>query len=333
MIAAILGQIYSVVDGFASSAYGSLAGEIGTLALWMGSIGFLILILNMILQIMPMHGGAVFAWAVKFLLVTAAASSWAFFQPIYAAVNGMADGVAGLLLGGVDMASGLDNMAGRLWANYDFLMGQAGLSNIGAGLTAVFIGILAIALSCVAVVVIGISKIGLGIALGLAPLFIVSLLFKATSDLFSSWTKWVLTFVMTMIMTAGILGVMSSLLDGAAASSEGAQTLEDMVGTLIIATAMVFFMTQVPAYASALAGSIAAGGISLTSAGQSAGRGLMGAGKASAAGAQKVSQLASRNKHPGQDQGGKGASAPQKAAAMMREESDKFNKARSQKKK
>jgi type IV secretion system protein VirB6 len=317
-----------VVDNFASSTYGSLAGEIGTLALWMGSVGFLILILNMILQIVPMHGGAIFGWAVKFILVTAAASSWAFFQPIYDAINGLADGIAGLLLGGIDMASGLDNMANRLWENYDTLMSQAGLSNIGAGLTAVIIGVLAVALSCVAVVVIGISKIGLGIALGLAPIFIVCLLFKATSDLFASWTRWTMTFVMMMIMTAGILGVLSSLLDAATTNSAGAGTIQDMVGTLIIATAMLFFIKQVPSYASALAGSIAAGGISLTSAGQSAGRGLMGAGKAGASGAQKVSQLANRNKQPGQGQDGKGASVQQKAAAMMREESDRFNKAR-----
>lgn len=333
MIEQILNQIYSVVDSFASSTYGNLAGEIGALVVILGGVSFLILTINMILQIVPMHGAAVFGWAVKFILVSSAASSWAFFQPIYAALNGLADGVAGLLLGGNDMASGLDNLTEKLWSNADTLMELAGLKNLGAALSGALVALLAVALSCVSVVVIGISKIGLGIALGLAPLFIISLLFKATSDMFASWTKWTMTFVLNMIMVAGILGVMSNLLDMVAASGDAAN-LEDMIPAIIICAALVFFVKQVPSYAGALAGSMAMGGMSLTSAASKMGGGAASAAKGTSGAANNAytaAKVGGAVMGAGREEKARGGSMKDRGSAMLAEYTDIHNKARATK--
>lgn len=74
------------------------------MVLILGTLGFLILCFNMLVQVVPMHGGAFILWAARLILINAAATSWAFFEPIYAALNAIPDGIAGLLLG-VDGAS------------------------------------------------------------------------------------------------------------------------------------------------------------------------------------------------------------------------------------
>jgi len=332
MIEGVLNNIDVQVNLVTQTTFGSLAGEIGTLALILGSIGFLILTLNMLVQLVPMHGGAVFAWAVKFLLVTAAASSWAFFEPIYQAIVGLGDGVASLMLGGgTGIASGLQQTVNVLWANYDTLISQSGLSNVGAGFSAVLVAVVAIFLTCAGIMVIGISKMGLAIALGLAPLFIISLLFKATSDLFGSWTKFTLSFVMVLILTAGIIGVLTQVLDMATDTATDADSLEDMIAVLVISVATIFFLMQVPSYASALAGSIASAGVSLSSAG-----GAMAGGAKSAvsnsAGAvgdtYTASKVAGAAVAAGKAERASGGSVFAAAQATAREGADIYNKSR-----
>ena len=332
MIEAVLDNIDTQVSLITQTTFGSLAGEIGTLAAILGGVGFLILTLNMLVQLVPMHGGAIFAWAVKFLLVTAAASSWAFFEPIYQAIIGVGDGVAALLLGGgTGIASGLQQTVDVLWANYDTLIAQSGLSNVGAGFSAVLVAVVAIFLTCAGIMVIGISKMGLAIALGVAPLFIITLLFKTTSDLFGSWTKFTLSFVMVLILTAGIIGVLSQVLGMATGSADGAENLEDMIAVLVISVATIFFLMQVPSYASALAGSIASAGVSLSSAG-----GAMAGGAKSAAsktagaavGGYTASKVAGAAVAAGSAERAGGGSMFAAAQATAREGADIYNKSR-----
>ena len=331
MIGNILALIDTLVLSFTSSTFGALAAEFGSLIMVLGSIGLLILIINMMLQLVPMHGGVIFAWAVKFVLVSAAASSWTFFQPIYEALNGLAEGVAGVLLGGDNIAAGLDNTADQFWDFYDELASQAGLRNVLAGLLAVVVGGIAVALAVVAIGVIGISKIGLGVAIALAPIFITALLFKATSDLFASWTKWTLSFVLNLILTAGVIGIMGRLLEEATRDSDGATTLEEMAGTIVITVAMIFFIKQVPSYSSALAGTVAVGGISLTSAAGGAARGAMGAARGAANAASNAytgAKVANSVMGAGKEAKAQGGSMMDRGLAMAREYNDIQNKAR-----
>lgn len=264
MIEGILSSIDSEVAGIAQTNFGALAGDIGGLIIPIGMLGFLLLTINMLFQVLPMNPGGYFIWAARFLLVTSAASSWAFFQPIYDAIIALPDGISGLLLGGDSLSGGIQATSDQLWDSYDALSSDAGF-NVGMHITALLIALIAIGLTCAAILVIGIAKMGLAIGLGLAPIFIISLSFKSTQDLFAGWTKFILSFVMILVLTAGIIGVITTLLSQYSTGASGATGLQDMVGLLVIAISSIFFIIQVPSYAMALSGSMAVAGMSLAS--------------------------------------------------------------------
>lgn len=280
MIEAVLSSIDGTVADIAETTFGSLAGDVAALVIPLGMIGFLILTINMIAQLLPMNGGAYLAWAARFMIVTSAATSWAYFQPIYDTIIALPDGISGLLMGGASMTSGLQNTVGQLFEAYDSMQSSAGY-NVGLHITALMIGAVAIALTCAAILVIGIAKMGLAISLGLAPIFIITLLFKSTQDLFGAWSKFVLNFAMILILTAGIIGVITVLLTQFSHDANSAAGLEDMLGLLVIAISSIFFIIQVPNYAMALSGSMAVAGVSLTA----AAKGATGAAGATASGA------------------------------------------------
>lgn len=265
MIESVISSIDGTVGSVAESNYGALAGDVGTLLAILGGISFLLLTINMIIQVVPMGIGGYTIWAAKFILITAAASSWAFFEPIYDAVINLADGGSALLLGGETLTAGLQNTSDQLWASYDTLSADAGF-NVGLHLTALVIALIAIGLTCAAVMVIGISKMGLALTLGLAPLFIMSLMFRATSDLFGAWTKVTLSFALTLLLTSGVIAIVTSLLSTATAEAATAVDLQGMLVVIVTAVSVTYIIVQAPAYAMALAGSIAAGGISMIAA-------------------------------------------------------------------
>lgn len=266
MIEAVINDIDAEVANVTETTYAALAGDVGQMVLILGTLGFLILCFNMLVQVVPMHGGAFIVWAVRLILINAAATSWAFFQPVYAALNSIPDGIAGLLLGGESLAGGLQNTADVLTDGASSMMSEASWRDIDIHLVALLIWVIGVLLTCAAILVIGISKLGLGIALGLAPVFIVTLLFKATSDLFGAWTKFTLSFMMNLILTAGIIGVIVTIIEGYTNEADATDGLSGMVPTIVIAVAAVFFLRMVPGYASALAGSLAVGGLSLAQA-------------------------------------------------------------------
>ncbi|WP_326525941.1 type IV secretion system protein, partial [Sphingomonas sp.] len=126
-------------------------------------------------------------------------------------------------------------------------------------------------MACVAIVVAGIGKIGLAMAVSLAPIFIACLLFKATSDLFSTWCKFTLGFALIPLVLAGVMGVIVNLGAGMIDEVESSGALTDAAGFLILAMAAIFLMSQVPTMVNGLAGTVVATASGLREASQMAG--------------------------------------------------------------
>lgn len=301
MIEDVLAGIDGRIGNFAQDTFAALAADLSALVVICGVLGFLLLTINILIGIVPAQPAAYFAWAVRFVLVTAASTSWAFFLPIYNILTGLGDGIAGLLLGGEELAAGLQETTDQLWKNYNLLVDIAGW-DLGLNMTALCVGLLSIALTVAAILVIGGTKIGLAVAIGLAPIFLFSLLFKATHDLFVSWSKWVLTFVMTLIISAGIIAILGSIVDNATARAvSSGSSLFDMLEILVLSLSAIFVMSQSMTWASALAGSVAAGGVSLSGALRDA----KNAARPVTDGAKSVSEKLSKN-----DSGGTSGRTP-----------------------
>jgi type IV secretion system protein VirB6 len=115
------------------------------------------------------------------------------------------------------------------------------------------------------------------------------------------------------------------------AGSDGATTLPEMTGTLIITISMIFFMKQVPSYASALAGSMAVGGMSLTSVASKMGGSATSAAKGAAGAANDAytsAKVGAAVMGAGREEKARGGSMMDRGSAMLAEYTDIHNKAR-----
>jgi type IV secretion system protein VirB6 len=112
----------------------------------------------------------------------------------------------------------------------------------------------------------------------LAPLFIASLLFRGTSDLFSSWAKFTLGFALIPLVLAGVMGAIVGIGSSMIFDIDDARTLTDAAGFLIVALAAIFLMSQVPTMVNGLAGTVVATASGIREARQLAGGTAMAAG-------------------------------------------------------
>ena len=270
MIVRTLSEINNSITNFAQSTYGSLATDIGTLGATLGAIGILIIVINMVFQIIPTHPGVLLIWFIKFMIVLAAASNWAFFQPIYDAISKAPGAISAQILGGTNMETAMQSAVDELWAAYDTMWSSAGVRQAGLYFGAIMVAIIAVLLTVAVILVVGISQMGLALSLGLAPIFIIGLLFRATSDLFTSWTKFTLSFILVLVLTATVISLLLNSISSAVSAAQFGTVLQDFAPLLVQAVASIFFLLMVPNYAMALAGSLAAGGISLVAAGAGA---------------------------------------------------------------
>jgi type IV secretion system protein VirB6 len=155
-------------------------------------------------------------------------------------------------------------------------------------LLSIILAVIGALMACVAILVAAIGKVGLAMAVSLAPLFIASLLFRGTSELFSSWAKFTLGFALIPLVLAGVMGAILGIGGQMIPTVERAFTLTDAAGFLIVALAAIFLMSQVPTMVNGLAGTVVATASGIREARQLAGGVAMayGGGKAVASAAQ-----------------------------------------------
>lgn len=284
MIEEVITDIKTSTLSIAQTVFEELASDVSDFMFVAGSVGILFIFFNMLTGIRSMAAGEVVQWMIKFVIINAAAASMAFFDDIYNILTGVPDRIAGTLLGGDSLEEGLDAAADALLDRADHLMSRP-IRNFGPALLGVALLLLCAMLTAAALVVLGVAYIGMGVAIGLAPIFILCLLFKTTSDLFSTWLKWTLGFGMTLVVTAGILGVIVSMLTGEVSTIDGF-SVPEITELIILTIASLFFLIQAPGYAAGLAGTI-------TTVGQSVTGVTMGGASAAMAGGRAASSLAS----------------------------------------
>ncbi|MEM7242344.1 MAG: type IV secretion system protein [Pseudomonadota bacterium] len=275
MIAEVVGGIKDMTREMAESSFMALAGELSTGVAIVGSLTLMLLTLNMLMQVVPASVGAFVHWGWKFVLISAAATTGAYFGVIYEIVAGVPDGLAGLFLGsGTSIEEGLQGAADALYETAENLKDQAGLTNPGPYIQGLLISAIGFIMQSVAVVVLSISYMGLGLSVGLAPIFICCLLSRPTSDLFGQWTRFTLIWVFSLTLTSVILGYFIDVLTGEIGTASTSTFYGGALNFIVLSCASIFFLAAVPMASSALAGSIASGGMNMMNATQGAGKGL-----------------------------------------------------------
>ena len=155
------------------------------------------LAINVMMQWMPLRVTDFAKWSVRYLIILAVATSWGQFLPFYDMLTNVPSSIGAALLsviGHTTLNGALDEMVTSIFDFSDRAADESGFFSIS--LLSIVLAIVGSLMACVAILVAGIAKVGLAMAVSLAPIFIASLLFRGTSDLFSSWAKFTLGFAL-----------------------------------------------------------------------------------------------------------------------------------------
>ncbi len=258
-IADNLARIDALVETYAETVFTDFGGPLTTSIRLGGIVALALLGANTIFQWTPLQVTDFMKWGMRYVIVLMVATSWAQFEPIYDIITNVPGSIGAELLdagGGTTLNEALDEMVTGIFDFSDRAAEESGYFSIN--LLSIVLAVVGALMACVAIVVAGIAKIGLAMAVSLAPVFIACLLFKATSDLFSAWARFTLGFALIPLVLAGVMGVILRIGSGMIQEVETAGTLTDAAGFLIVAMAAIFLMSQVPTMVNGLAGTVVA---------------------------------------------------------------------------
>jgi type IV secretion system protein VirB6 len=272
-----------LVDGavatYAQSVFVDIGGPIATTIRLGGLVSLAFLGINVMMQWVPLRVTDFVKWGVRYLIILAVATSWGQFLPFYDMLTNVPSSVGAALLdvsATTTLNGALDEMVTSIFDFSDRAADESGFFSIS--LLSIVLAIVGSLMACVAILVAGIAKIGLAMAVSLAPLFIASLLFRGTSDLFASWAKFTLGFALIPLVLAGAMGAIVGIGTSLLGTINNAATLTDAAAFLIVALAAIFLMSQVPTMVNGLAGTVVATASGVREARQMAGGAAMTGG-------------------------------------------------------
>jgi len=275
-----LDTIDATVATYAQSVFVDFGGPMTTTIRLAGVAALALLGVNVVMQWTPIRVTDFAKWGVRYIIILAVATSWSQFLPFYDMLTNVPSSVGAKLLdvssSTTSLNGALDEMVTSIFDFSDRAADESGFFSIS--LLSIVLAILGALMACVAILVAGIGKIGLAMAVSLAPLFIASLLFKGTSDLFSSWAKFTLGFALIPLVLAGVMGAIVGIGGELIVKIETARTLTDAAAFLIVALAAIFLMSQVPTMVNGLAGTVVATATGVREARQLAGGAAMTGG-------------------------------------------------------
>ncbi len=254
-----LTRLDGAIGSYAESSFAAFAGPIATVCQAMGVVGLAFIAFNALTQWAPIRLSEYLKWGIRYVIVTAVATSWAQFQPIYDIVTNVPGELGAKLMGIVsapNLNTAFDEMISTMFDFSDKLADEAGMFSIS--MASIVVWIIGSLMAAAAIIVISLGKIGLGMAIALAPIFIPTLMFKATSNLFESWVRFTLGFALIPLVMAGVVGAIVGIGQSLISTASGAADLEDAAGFLIVGVGAIFMTAMVPTLVNGLSGTITA---------------------------------------------------------------------------
>ena len=174
----------------------------------------------------------------------------------------------GLALSGTSastaITSSLDNIATQGYQIGIQFWNKGGVlnGNVGMYIVAIIIWVLTVAVTAYSCFLIILSKIALSIIISLGPIFIISLLFKTTSNFFNSWIQQLSNYFLIMVLVIAanifVIGIFQKY--AIIVSTTQGITVETIFPFMASSVISLLVVAQIPHIASGLAG-----GVSLSS--------------------------------------------------------------------
>ncbi|WP_299655650.1 type IV secretion system protein [uncultured Jannaschia sp.] len=255
-----LNMVDTAIGNYAESSFAAFAGPIATVCQTMGLVGLAFIALNALTQWVPIRTSEYLKWGIRYVIVTAVATSWAQFAPIYNIVTNVPGELGAKLMGIVNapnLNTAFDAMITSMFDFSDKLGDEASII-LNISLASIAVWLIGSLMAAAAIIVISLGKIGLGMAIALAPIFIPALMFRATSNLFESWVRFTLGFALIPLIMAGVVGAIVGIGQSLITQADSATTLEDAGGFIIVGVGAIFMTVMVPTLVNGLSGTITA---------------------------------------------------------------------------
>lgn len=259
IIAETLDSLDERIVDYAETVFTDFAGPITTTIQVMGLVGLALLAINALVQFAPIRMGEYVKWGIRYVMVLSVATSWDQFEPIYNILTNTPGAIGAELLGATNAPNlnvALDDMITNIWRYSDEAAADSSFFDIS--LASIILWVIGGLMAAVAILVSAVAKLGLAAAVSFAPIFITALMFRATSDLFTSWSRFTLGFALIPLVLAGVMGVVIGLADELLMDIGEFTNLADLGAFLVVAITASIMMSQVPTMVNGLAGGIVA---------------------------------------------------------------------------
>jgi type IV secretion system protein VirB6 len=160
------------------------------------------------------------------------------------------------------LMSKMYDLGDAYWQKANASSGMLPIPDLGLTGIAILIWIAGVAATAYGAFLLALSKIALAILLGIGPLFVLMTMFDATKRFFDAWLGQALNYVFLVMLTAGaiklILTVLNSYLtDAATAGVLADPKITQALPAFVLSVVATLVMMQLPSISSALGGGAA----------------------------------------------------------------------------
>lgn len=285
-------EIDSATVDYLQTVFTAVAEPVSTLLKSIGAVTLLFIALNHVFQVQSIHYSKYLNWAVTYIIVVSFATIWSNFSPVYDALTGITQGYSNIVVeavakdtetlrpdilnpanitgaGDAKTYAALDEFGHAIvWIAGDFFrdtsilhLGRT-LRNIFAGLFILIVGGIFIAAAAVIVLV---AKVGLIVAISMAPLGIMMFMWDKTRHYFQSWVSLLVGFAVIPLLLGCLMAIVLYFASHLLATS-GASSLDKdkFFGFIFVMIAALVLLFHIPTMAQTLASaSVTVGGASL----------------------------------------------------------------------
>lgn len=294
----LISKIAQIIDttlvDYAQTVFQAVTDPIRALLGAVALIALLFIALNHLVHFTSVNYSTYLQWGVRYTLIYSFATMWANFKGIYVIVTEVPSDYGALMVRGVvaslktnaagglnpanivDTYSAMDETAHAALQIANDFFSNLSIFKVGKALRGVFFGAFTLIVTglfvaaCVIIVLVG--KLGLAVAVSLAPLAITMLMMPQTKQYFESWTRFTVGYSVIPLLTTALMAIVLHI------ALEIRATTSNPFAFIFVMMAATILLFQIPTMASTLASaSVAAVGAGAAVAAASmAKRGMMG---------------------------------------------------------
>lgn len=169
---------------------------------------------------------------------------------------------------GTSNASFLDTLMSKMYDFGDAYYQKAqanstmGIPDLGMLFTAIAIWAAGVLATGYGAFLLALSKMGLAIALGIGPMFVLLIMFEPTKRFFDAWLGQALNYVFLVMLTAAAIKLILAILQTYLTDASGVvadPSLDQALPAIVFSIIGALVMVQMPSMASALGGGVAIG--------------------------------------------------------------------------